>query len=159
MYMANLWSLVCFHELFYKLAKTEDICFFILNSLLNICHWIGEFHYSSNSKRGWNMVSLCNNSHCNAKARLDIQWCWISPYLWQQKHYIWYGAYSGPFMPSSDMFLQSRNFQRWEKEPGEEIVSNVFPVNFYATIRLKELVFIRVFAYDTCWTSTKWAHH
>jgi len=57
---------------------------------------------------------------------------------------IW--THSGPFMPSSDVFLQCRNFQRREKESGEEIVSNVFPVNFYATIRLKELAFIRAFA-------------
>jgi hypothetical protein len=29
----------------------------------------------------------------------------------------------------------------------------------YATIRLKELALIRVFAYNTCWTSIKWAYH
>ena len=85
--MANLWSLACCHEFFSTLAKTKDLCSFILKSLVDICHWMGEFYYSSNSERGRDIVSLRNYSHCNATARLDTQWCRVSPYLWQQKHY------------------------------------------------------------------------
>ena len=58
MYMANLWPLVCCHELFSTLAKTNDLCSFILNSLVDTCHWMGEFYYSSNSERGWDKVTL-----------------------------------------------------------------------------------------------------
>ena len=93
MYMANLRFLVCCHELFSTPTKTKDLCSFILNSLVDICHWMGEFYHSSNSERGWDMVSLCNYSHCDAMARLDTQWCWVPPYLWQQKHHIWHGTY------------------------------------------------------------------
>ena len=66
---------------------------FILNYFADICHWMGKFYYSAKSKRGWDMVSLRNYSHCNATARLDTQWCWVSLYLWQPKHYIWYRTY------------------------------------------------------------------
>jgi hypothetical protein len=52
------------------------------------------------------------------------------------------------------MFCNAGIF-KGEKESGEERVSHVFPVNLYATIRLKELALIRVFAYNTCWTSIK----
>ena len=58
MYMANLWSLVCCHELFSTLAETKDLCSFILNSLVDTCHWMCEFYYSSNSERGQDIVSL-----------------------------------------------------------------------------------------------------
>ena len=84
----GLMSWIVFHT-----CKHKRPLFLYSESFVDICHWMGEFYYSSNSERGWNMVSLCNYSHCNAMARLDTQWYWVSPYLWQQKHYIWYGTY------------------------------------------------------------------
>jgi hypothetical protein len=53
------------------------------------------------------------------------------------------------------MCFAMQEFLKVRKESGEETVSHVFPVKLYATIRLKELALIRVFAYNTCWTSTK----
>jgi hypothetical protein len=47
------------------------------------------------------------------------------------------------------MCFAKQEFLKVRKESGEEIVLHVFPVNLYATIRLKELAFIRVFAHDT----------
>jgi hypothetical protein len=53
------------------------------------------------------------------------------------------------------MCFAMQELLKGEKESAEEMVSHVFSVKLYATTRIKELAFVRVFAYDTCWTSTK----